>query len=401
MEPSPTNMTGPSQHGISWKLVGSLGISQLVCWGTLHYLIALFAAPIGSELHWSSAQVQSGFALATLVMAGMSYPVGSWIDRHGGRATMMVGCCLGSSGCLMMSFANSFLWYLAAWALIGVGMRMALYDAAFATLAHVAGAAAKRAISIVTIFGGLASTVFWPLGQHLLELYGWRGALQWYAAILLACTFLHLSIPRSRYLGVKEQVAEPRGKVNAGGAVLALYAYGAIGVLFLQTGMAAHFLSMLRAAGWDQSLAVWLATLLGFGQLSGRLLIALWAYRMSPVTLNLVPASLQVCCFGVYLLSGSLTWGALAFAFLYGAGNGMATYTRGAMPLVLFDPSRYGRVVGRVLKPALVLAAAAPIALGFVLERWGAQVVALGALGLTASLAGAAVVLYLNVGKHT
>ncbi|MGJ0223668.1 hypothetical protein ACQUZK_09735, partial [Streptococcus pyogenes] len=62
-------------------------------------------------------------------------------------------------------------------------------------------------MSIITIFGGLASTVFWPLGQHLLDLYGWREALQWYAAFLFGCALLHLAIPRT--LKVRAEAAPP------------------------------------------------------------------------------------------------------------------------------------------------------------------------------------------------
>jgi MFS family permease len=378
-----------------WKLVACMGVSQLVCWGTLHYLIALFAEPVAQEFGWTSARVQSGFSVATLVMAGSSYSVGRWIDQHGGRMAMMAGCWLGSLGCLLLSVVDSFTWYLAAWAVIGLGMRLALYDAAFATLAYVSGPRAKRAMSIVTIFGGLASTVFWPLGQHLLELYGWRVALQWYAGFLFACAVLHLSIPRASTPGEGPVSVEPRlSPVRLNRAVVLLYTYGAVGVLFLQTGMAAHFIGLLRAAGWIQGQAVWLATLLGIGQFSGRLVVALWAYRLNPVALNLLPASLQVCCFAAYLWSGHVLYGAMAFAFLYGAGNGLATYTRGAMPLVLFEPARYGRIVGLVLKPALGLAALAPIAFGFALEHWGGTELTTVALGLAISMAVAAVALY-------
>ncbi|MGJ0223502.1 MFS transporter, partial [Streptococcus pyogenes] len=121
---------GPISEPLSsppWKLVACMGLSQLVCWGTLHYLIALFAAPISEELSWTSARVQSGFSLATLVMAGSSYSVGRWIDQHGGRAAMMTGCWLGSLGCLLLSFCDSFAWYLTAWVFLGLGMRLALY----------------------------------------------------------------------------------------------------------------------------------------------------------------------------------------------------------------------------------------------------------------------------------
>lgn len=157
-----------------------------------------------------------------------------------------------------------------------------------------------------------------------------------------------------------------------------------------ETGMAAHFIELLRAAGWLQAQAVWLATLLGLGQFSGRVAVAWWAWRFDPVALNLLAAALQVGCFAAYLVCGELAQGAMAFAFLYGLGNGLATYARGAMPLVLFDPARYGRIAGLLLKPALASAALAPVAFGHAIERWGAGSAAAAALVLAASMAGAA-----------
>lgn len=387
---------GHSHHALTWRLLAALGLSQLIAWGTLHYLIAVFAAAIAAEMHWSSARVQTGFALAMLVMAASSYTVGRWIDERGGRLPLMSGCWIGALGCTVLAAVDSYPVYLSAWVLIGLGMRLALYDAVFATLAGIAGTAAQRAISVVTIMGGLASTVFWPLGQHLLERFGWRGALLCYAGFLLACSLLHLAVPKVARRPA--QAGPATGAVASHPptqpAVAWLYTYCAVGVVFLQTGMAAHFIELLRHAGWSAGDAVWLATLFGAGQFCGRATIALWAFRFNPVALNLVPAVLLVVSIATYLGGGGLMAGATTFAFLYGLSNGSATYTRGAMPLVLFDPAKYGRTVGLMLKPALALSAVAPVAFGHGIDRWSAHGLATGILVLALSLLAASAALY-------
>ncbi|MDM0044972.1 MFS transporter [Variovorax dokdonensis] len=392
---------------ISLSLLVCLGLSQVVGWGTLHYLIGLFAAPIERELGWSPTFVQGGFSLALVIMGLASYRVGAWIDRHGGRAAMMMGCWLGAAGCLLLAGAHGKTQFVVAWVFIGLAMRLALYDSAFASLAHVAGTGAKRHIAFITLFGGFASTVFWPLGQAMADAWGWRGALVAYAVLLALSSLLHLALPASRHRRENDKAsAQDASGARAGtagtptapvqGAYL-LFAVIALTVLFLQTAMAAQFLELLRGRGWDAATAVTLSMLLGLGQFAGRFSVALWAHRVDAVRLNLMPGAYLCLAFACYLTVGRTLWGAGAFAFLYGAGNGLATITRGAMPLVIFDASAYGRTVGAVLRPAFALAATAPMVFAFVVAQAGHTVAAVAALAISATTLAASVLLYLRV----
>ena len=385
--------------GIPARIVVCLGLSQVIAWGTMHYLIAVFAGPMQHSLGWSPAFLQAGFSLALLVMGISSGWVGAWIDRHGGRAAMMAGCWIGAVGCLLLATTRHAAQYVVAWGLLGLAMRLAQYDAAFASLAFIAGAGAKRAISIITLFGGFASTVFWPVGQALQQALGWRMALACYAGFLVACSLLHLALPKARRTEMAAADAVPGGvapPVPIAGARL-LYGVIAVAVIVLQTGMAAHFIELLQGRGWSASTAVTIAMLLGFGQVFGRLGVVFWGHGVNPVRLNLLPGALICACLLFYLLAGTTAWGAAAFAFLYGAGNGIATITRGAMPLVLFDTAQYGRIVGGLLRPAFVLAAAAPVALAALISACGTAVGAGASLILAAASLVAAVLLHLKV----
>ncbi|MFG5411046.1 hypothetical protein ABXN37_26725 [Piscinibacter sakaiensis] len=128
-----------------------------------------------------------------------------------------------------------------------------------------------------------------------------------------------------------------------------------------------------------------LSTLLGLGQLAGRSWVVASGHRIDAIRLNVLPCALLAAAFAVGLVAGTHLAGAAAFALLYGGGNGIATITRGAMPLRLFDPAQYGRIVGRLLRPAFLLSAAAPVALAATLEHVG-QAGTLG-VGLAASVA--------------
>ena len=54
------------------------------------------------------------------------------------------------------------------WAVVGLGMGMGLYEAAFATLAGIYGRAARGPITGITLIAGFASTVGWPLSGLML-----------------------------------------------------------------------------------------------------------------------------------------------------------------------------------------------------------------------------------------
>ena len=78
------------------------------------------------------------------------------------------------------------------WVVLGLGMRLCLYDAAFAALVQVAPSRGRTAISYLTLFGAFASSVFWVIGHALNERVGWRQTLVVFALINLAvCLPLH------------------------------------------------------------------------------------------------------------------------------------------------------------------------------------------------------------------
>jgi hypothetical protein len=150
----------------------------------------------------------------------------------------------------------------------------------------------------------------------------------------------------------------------------ALYALIAMCTNFLNAGMSAHMIALLGGLGLAAALAVWISALRGIGQSSARLCEVLFGGRLHPLKLNLLATGLLPLCFLTGLFSGQWAIAASAFAFLYGAGNGIATITRGTLPLVLFDPASYGTVTGQLLVPSF-LAAAAPLIYAFIIDHAG------------------------------
>jgi hypothetical protein len=383
-----------------------LGLSQLVCWGTAYYLIGGFGGVIAADLGWSRDIVYGGFSVALLVMGFASPLTGRLIDRHGGRAVMATGSALIALGCVGIALSHGIGLYYASWLCLGIAMRFTLYDAAFATLARMGGPSARKPMSQVTLFGGLASTVFWPFGHMLTEAFGWRAALFVYAGVALLTLPLHLAIPRSRYGDVQPAAvsASPPPVERPPLAALpgdrfvaaALYALITAAVSFLNSGMSAHMINILAGLGLAAGAAVWIATLRGIGQSLARGTEILFGGRLDAFGLNMLSTALLPFAFIAGMASGAFVPAAVAFAFVYGAGNGLTTITRGTLPLALFDRGTYGLVVGRLLMPSFVVAAASPLVYATVIDRFGGQ----AALVLSAAVAclalAAAVALHLR-----
>ena len=361
---------------IARRTVICLGLSQLICWGVSYYLIGIFGEPIAAEMHWSRPLVYGGFSAALLAMGLASPLTGRFIDRYGGQRVMVSGSVLTALGCALLSTATNIALYYAAWLCLGVAMRMTLYEAAFASLARIGGPRARRPIAQVTLFGGLASTTFWPIGHAIADMAGWRGAVLAYAGFALLTIPLHLAIPDTRFdvSGNATTGAEPAPqRKSERRQIIAASVYATIATLasFLNSGMSAHMIPILAGLGVAASVAVWIATLRGIGQSLARMAEVLFGGRLHPLQLNMIAALILPVAFAIGLFSGHTAIAAVAFAFGYGAGNGIATITRGTLPLVLFDIRAYGAVTGRLLVPSFLLAALAPTAYAFVIERFG------------------------------
>jgi MFS family permease len=175
-----------------WVMVWTMAVAQGISWGTLYYAFSLFVVPMQESLGWSRPLLNGALSLGLLSTGVVAFPVGAWIDRHGGRSVMMLGSLAG--GLLLMAWAQvetPWVFYL-IWALIGASLAGVLYEPAFAVITATFGADARRGITAMTLVGGFASTVFMPVTQCLITAMGWRQALLVLGGLNLAvCLPLH------------------------------------------------------------------------------------------------------------------------------------------------------------------------------------------------------------------
>jgi MFS family permease len=313
---------------------------------------------------------------------------------------MAIGTLLVSAGLLALSLVRSESAYLAVWAFLGVGMRLCLYDAAFAALVQVLPSRGRQAISYLTLFGAFASTVFWVIGHYLNEACGWRQTLAIFAAINLAvCLPLNwFGLARREAAGMQDAAAaqgrDPRdgaplaGRMRSVAIVLFALVMSLNGFVF---GVATvQFVPLLEAAGLTTVAAVWMGSLKGFAQFGGRIVEISFGRRLRAITIARIAIGTLPVSFVLLMLAGGNFQVLLAFTLLMGASQGVITIVRGALPLALFGAAGYGAVLGLVATPILIVIAAAPTLFALLIDRWGWQA-AEGVLLATAGASWAAI----------
>lgn len=389
------------------SLIPALGITQVFGYGTLYYAFTVLAPRITADFGWAPEWTFGGFAIGLLLGGAVAPVTGSLIDRYGTRLVMTTGSALAGLSLLALAEARGIVSYILAMVALQAVTTAVFYDAAFAALTQARGNQARRAISQLTLIGGFASTLFWPLTSSLLAILDWRGVYRLYGlAQILVCLPLHLLFLPGR---VGRPVAaaaaagapvpaqqEPETSYLTGDArrrafLLLALAFSLQG--FVVSAMAVHMLALLQGFGLSAAVAVGIGAMLGPSQVAGRLTEMLFGRGVSPVTTAWVSAWLMPLGLVLLLIGGSFPVVAGLFAIAFGISMGLSSIVRGTVPLQLFGPVGFGATMGKLSAPGLAIKAAAPLAFAVSLERGGVMVSTLLLIAFSALAAGALVVL--------
>ncbi|WP_028031870.1 MFS transporter [Gemmobacter nectariphilus] len=372
-----------AQRGL---IVAALGTAQTIGWASSYYIPAVLAAPMAAAFGLSPVWVFGAFSMAMVVSALVGPWAGGRIDRLGGRGVLMLSNLVFAAGLGLLAIAPAPAVLFAGWAVIGLGMGMGLYEAAFATLAGIYGKAARGPITGITLIAGFASTVGWPLSGLMLAHWGWREACLGWAVIHLCLALpLNALLPRGSTPAHTPALPEPDAAPPPRGALM-LLAFVFAATWFNSTAMAAHLPGLLEAAGAGTAMAIAAGALIGPAQVAARVLEFGLLRRFHPLTsARLAAAAHPVAAVCLVGFGGPAAY---AFALLHGAGNGILTIAKGTLPLALFGAASYGQRLGWLNAPARILQAAAPLIFGAALTAWGLNAVWLTAgVGLAATAA--------------
>ena len=361
--------------------VCTIGIVQIIAWGTSFYSLGVLGKPLVAETGWSNGIVFAGITVGLLVSSVISTPVGAAIDRYGARSVMALGCVILAGTLVWLANVHDQWMYLAAWAAIGVGMRMALYDAAFAAMVQVSPNNGRRAIAFLTLFGGFASTVFWIIGHQLVTEFGWRQTYLIFAGLnLFVCMPLCLIGLARREPETAEsakdtsdQAADIAPPLEGRARTIAMVLFCVVmsgNALVFGVG-AVHLVGIIEASGVALGLAVTIASFKGIAQVAGRLWEIIWGKSIAPVGLGRLAIGLLPLAFIVLLGAGADWLTAAVFTAIFGLSNGLVTVVRGAVPLALFGAEGYGTILGIVATPILLFNALSPMLFALIVDAWG------------------------------
>jgi len=373
--------------------VPALGIAQIISWGTLFYAIGVLGAPMRAALGTSDVVLFGSFT-GGLFLSGLVSPwVGRRIDARGGRGVLAGGSVLGALACATLALAPNAATLFVGWLAAGVAMAACLYDPAFATLHRVSGGAYRRAVTALTLFGGFASTVFWPLSQYLLDTIGWRAAFGLYAALhALVCLPLHLVFVPGPAVRVDAAVPDAGASARAAGTAAAAtapranpraFAWLAAALAlatFVSSALSAHLIGLLTFSGLAARDAVLVGSLIGPMQVAGRIMEFAFNRHVRALAVGTLAFTLMAIALVLLSLVQGVWIVALAFAICYGWSNGVMTIVRGTVPAELFGHRGYGALLGRLAQPQFIAKAAAPLALTLVFAVDPSRIATLAAL---------------------
>ena len=368
-----------------------LGGGQTLGYASSYYLPALLAAPMAQDTGLPLAWAFAAFSLALIVSGVVGPAAGRAIDRYGGRRVLLLSNLLFAAGLLAMAGAQGPVSLFAAWGVLGLAMGAGLYESAFAALVGLYGHGARGGITGITLLGGFASTVGWPLSAWMEVHWGWRGAcLGWAALHLLVGLPLHAWLPRQSPAKPHPGNA-PTSSDNASARTLPTLPAPAraqrttliLSLVFAvawfgSTALATHLPQLLQAAGLALPHAVAVASLVGPAQVAGRLLDFGLLRRLHPLLAAKLAAAAHPVGAVLLLLLGAPA--ALAFTLLHGAGNGVLTIAKGTLPLLYFGTQGYGERQGVLMVPARIAQALAPVVFGALMQRVGVAALLLTAL---------------------
>lgn len=383
-------------------IVSALGITQIIGYGTLYYSFSILAPGMAADLGLTLSQVYGVFSVSLFIGGLCAIYIGRQMDRIGAATIMTSGSLLAALTLVLCAWSPSVAVFVVAIVLLEVSSGMVRYQAAFASLVESDPTSASRSITYLTLIGGFASTIFWPISAALSGWMSWREIYLVFAALnLFLCMPLHFWIMHVDKAGSKvEAASRPREAVIGAiphvarrrSMIMVSFAFALLG--FTLAAILAHMVPMLGSIGLGTA-AVVIGSLFGPAQVASRLINMVFGKDLSPPALAVVSAVLIV--FGILILLATGDWlpGAVAFAICLGLGSGINSIAQGSLPLYLFGSDGYGAITGKMAAARLALGAGAPFAFAAAMENLGLSLslignACLGAVSIAAFVAVAA-----------
>ena len=386
MSPGPAHAS-PASHGLRWVLT-TLCVTEITSWGVLYDAFTVLSEQISADTGWSAPAVTAAFSAGLVTAAVVGIPVGRWLDRVGPRWIMTAGSALGCLSVVAVVVAPNYGAFVAAWIVSGVAMSAVFYAPAFAALTRFFGADAVRALTVLTLVAGFASTVFAPLTAALSAQMDWR---QTY--LVLALIMAVITIP-AHFFGLRRpwppvvarHVESPTHTARSGAFVALVAAFALAGLA--SYAVIANLVLLMSQRGISTGAAAVALGLGGAGQVLGRL-----GYQTLVRRVGVVPRTVIIMS-GVAAttaLLGMFTAYAALVAVAVGAGvmRGIMTLLQATAVTERWGATHYGHLSAYLNAPIMIATAVGPFvgaALASLLGGYAAMFMVLGAIAAAGAL---------------
>ncbi|MBX4900780.1 arsenite efflux MFS transporter ArsK [Rhizobium bangladeshense] len=377
----------------------ALGLTQIIGYGTLYYSFSILAPDMARGLDWSQEWIFGALSAALLIGGLVAPAMGKWIDRFGAGRVMTSGSAIAAAALAACALAPGKIAFVIALIAIETASNLVQYAAAFALLVQIQPQLAQRSITYLTLIGGFASTIFWPITTTLHAHLSWQNVYFIFAALnLLVCLPIHAWLAHSAGdTGTREKAGatrrvEPGLPAAARTPAFVLMVTGFALESLVNAALLVHMVPVMSALGLG-AMAVMVGTLFGPSQVLSRFINMVLGGGLPQLTLAIISATLLPTALVILLVTAPSVAGALVFAVIFGLGSGLSSIVQGVLPLALFGSDGYGQRQGKVMSARLVVSSTAPFALAFLIGNVGIS----WSLTITAMLGIVAVAAFLAI----
>jgi sugar phosphate permease len=365
-----------------WTIAWTFSLTETISWGILYYAFSVFLVPMQQEFGWSSAAITGAYSLAILVSGLVAPWVGRWLDDRGPRALMTAGSIAGTLLMLAWARVDTLPGFYLIWVGIGLAQSVTLYEPAFATLMRWFERDRGRAMLLVTIAAGFASTIFLPLSGWLIDLTDWRTALVILAVILGVLTIPPHALLLRRHpedMGLRPDgdtaparaPTAPRHVISDDREVRHVLRESRFWWMtiaywlhtFASIAVAVHLIAYLTERGDGATFAATMTGLIGAAQVFARIVTIALERRFSLTILTAGFFFQQAIAIAV-LLVWEHPAGVLIAAVFLGMGRGAVTLIRPGMIAQLYGTTSFGSISGVQTLVITGARASAPVAAG-------------------------------------
>lgn len=350
-----------------WKTVFAGAV--IACWGygSWYYGMSALFTPLIAEFGWTRAQLSLAFSMRS-IEGGLEGPFGGMlIDKYGERKITIISTIIACSGLIALLYVTELWQFIFVWGfVVSLGFNLGLYDTVNSAVSKWFIRKRGRALSFVTLGGGLGGPIIVPIMAWLIFNYGWRSSLLFVAgSTLVICLplawFFMKDGPPEKYdmlpdgdtviesdnpdeiNFVEEYNFTPKEALKTRSFWMMLIAFMLSGGITAMVTM--HQIPYLIDLGIDQIAAAGVLGLMATMSLPGRVLFAWLSDRIGERKTLIISYGMKAVGLVVFVLARNLTH-ILIFVAIYGAGYGGSIPVSTSLRASYFGRKAYATITG-------------------------------------------------------